>query len=167
MLNRSRVVRHVQRFLTWVVAAALFAMMALQFIDVIARKLLGTSVPGTVELIELMMLAVVFAGLPLASLKSEHVVFDMFDHWLATPWRRGLSVLANLVCAALLIGAAWLVVERAVRTAAFGDITPRLGIGLAKFHYAIGGLLFLTAAAHLWLALCRPLRDDDATEVST
>lgn len=166
-MNMSRAIEQTQRFLTWVVATALFAMMALQFIDVIARKLLNTSVPGTVELIELMMLAVVFAGLPLASLKSEHVVFDMFDHWLSTRWRRGLSALANGVCAALLLGAGWLVIERAARTAAFGDITPRLGIGLAGFHYAIGVLLYLTAAIHLWLALRRHLPDADPAEVST
>ncbi|MEO8122742.1 MAG: TRAP transporter small permease [Burkholderiales bacterium] len=165
-MNMSRAITQTQRFLTWVVAAALFAMMALQFVDVIARKLLGTSVPGTVELIELMMLAVVFAGLPLASLKSEHVVFDMFDHWLATRWQHALSVLANLVCAGLLLGASWLVVERAARTASFGDITPRLGIGLAGFHYAIGALLFLTGGVHLWLALRRHRLEDTAAEVA-
>lgn len=165
-MHQARVVDQAQRVLTCIIAAALFAMMALQFVDVIARKLFGTSVPGTVELIELMMLGVVFAGLPLASLKCEHVVFDTFDHWLATPWRRGLSVLANLVAAVLLLGAGWLVVERAARTADFGDVTARLGIGLAKVHYAIGVLLFLTAIVHLWLAAHRHLPDADATEVT-
>lgn len=166
-MNPSRAVDRAQRLLTWAVAVAMFAMMVLQFVDVIARKLYGTSVPGAVELIELTMLAVVYAGLPLASLKSEHVVFDMFDEWLATPWRRGLSALANGVCAALLLAAGWLVVERAARTVAFGDITPRLGIGLAKVHYAIGVLLFLTATVHVWLALCRQMGDDKATEATT
>lgn len=166
-MQQARVVDQAQRLLTWIIAAALFAMMVLQFVDVIARKLIGTSVPGTVELIELMMLGVVFAGLPLASIHCEHVVFDTFDQWLAEPWRRALSVLANLLVAVLLLGASWLVLERAGRTAAFGDVTARLGIGLAKVHYAIGVLLFLSAIVHLWLAACRHLHDGAAAEAAT
>lgn len=168
MLIRCVAMRQARSLLTGIVAAALFCMMTLQLADVVARKLFATSVPGTVELIELLMLAVVFAGLPLASMKSEHVVFDMFDHWISASWRRVLAVLTNLFCAALLVGAAWLVIERAVRTAAFGDVSPHLRIGLAAFHHAIGLLLLLTAAAHLWLAYGgQPPANAEAGEAAT
>lgn len=160
-MNSEKLVARLERVLTWVIAVALLAMMILQFTDVVARKLLGTSVVGTVELIELLMLAVVFAGLPLASLKGEHVLFDMLDPWLPAALMRWQATLANLACAGLLLGAGWLVLQRAGRTAEFGDITPRLAIGLAKFHYAIGVLLFTTAAVHLWLA--RPRRSGAAS----
>ncbi len=160
-MSSSKLVLRLERVLTMVIAVALFAMMVLQFTDVVARKLLGTSVPGGVELIELLMLAVVFAGLPLASLKGEHVLFDMLDAWLPAAFMRWQTTLANLACSALLLGAGWLVLTRAGRTAEFGDITPRLAIGLAKFHYAIGVLLLVTAAVHLWLA--RPRRSGAAS----
>jgi TRAP-type C4-dicarboxylate transport system permease small subunit len=156
----SKLVSRLERVLTLVIAVALFAMMVLQFADVVARKLLNTGVAGSVELIELLMLVVVFAGLPLASLRAEHVLFDMLDPWLPAALMRWQTTLANIACAALLLGAGWLVLERAGRTAEFGDITPRLAIGLAKFHFAIGVLLFTTAALHLWLA--RPQRSGAA-----
>lgn len=140
-----------ERLLTGTVAAALFAMMALTFVDVAARKLLGQGVPGSVELTELLMLGVVFAGMPLVSLKGEHVLFDVFDHLLPPRLLRLQAVLANGLCVALLVGAGVLVMERAARTAKVGDITARLHIGIAPFHYAIGVLLFVTAAMHVLL----------------
>lgn len=60
-------------------AVALFAIMALTLIDVSGRKLLSHSVPGSLELTELLMVVVIFAALPLVSLKGEHVVFDSLD----------------------------------------------------------------------------------------
>ena len=48
-----------------VAAIALFAMMALTFADVIGRKLLNASIPGSLEVTELLMLAVIFVALPL------------------------------------------------------------------------------------------------------
>lgn len=153
--TRARTVALMQRLLTLAVAAALCAMMLLQFGDVVARKLLGFGVPGVVELIELMMFVVVFAGLPLASLKGEHVLFDLFDSWLPNNAKHLQSRLADLTCAVALAGMGVLLLARAARTASYGDITPRLAIGLANFHYAIAALLLLTAAIHLGLALAR------------
>jgi TRAP-type C4-dicarboxylate transport system permease small subunit len=62
-----------------VAALALFAIMALTFFDVGGRKLLSNSITGSLELTELLMVAVIFAGLPLVSLKGEHIVFDSLD----------------------------------------------------------------------------------------
>jgi TRAP-type transport system small permease protein len=58
---------------------ALFAIMALTLVDVSGRKLLSQSVPGSLELTELLMVVVIFAALPLVSLRGEHVVFDSLD----------------------------------------------------------------------------------------
>ena len=46
---------------------ALFAIMALTFFDVGGRKLLDNSIPGSLELTELLMVVVIFAALPLVS----------------------------------------------------------------------------------------------------
>lgn len=148
---RASLVGRAERLLTWVVAASLAAMMVLTFVDVVARKLLGAGVPGSVEVTELLMLGVVFAGLPLASLKGEHIVFDMLDPLMPAWLLRWQGALANLVCAALLAGAGALVLQRAARTAQQGDVTAALAIGVAPFHYAIGALLLVTALVHLVL----------------
>ena len=67
---------------------ALFAIMVLTFVDVVARKLFGHSLPGALELTELLMVVVIFAGLPLVSLHGEHVVFDSLDPLLPRAVRR-------------------------------------------------------------------------------
>lgn len=137
------------------VAGCMLAMMGLTVLDVAARKLLGTSVRGSVEVIELLMLGVVFAGLPLVSLKGEHILFDMLDNLLPRSLLKLQSLISNLACALLLAGAGLLVLQRARRTIDLGDVTPALAIGIGKFQFAIGLLLFATAAVHLLLLFGR------------
>lgn len=163
---RIGAVARLQRLLTLAVAAAIFSMMLLQCADVVARKLLGIGLPGVVELVELLMLVVVFAGLPLASLKGEHVLFDLLDPLLPARLKHLQSRLADLCCAAILGGTGVLLLGRAARTASYGDTTPILSIGLANFHYAIAVLLLLTAALHLGLALARHRFTDETTETT-
>jgi TRAP-type C4-dicarboxylate transport system permease small subunit len=82
--------------------------MALTFFDVGGRKLLSNSITGSLELTELLMVVVIFAALPLVSLRGEHVVFDSLDHTWAPVVRAGAAMLVNLLCAAATDGLAWL-----------------------------------------------------------
>jgi TRAP-type transport system small permease protein len=141
-------------------AVALFAMMALTFADVIGRKLLGASIPGSLELTELLMLVVIFVALPLTSLHGEHVVLDLLESVLPAQLLTWQHRIANLVCAALLLGGAWLVAVRAGRTFEEGDVTSQLGLPLAPFHYVVALMLLLSAAMHLILALRATPRSD-------
>jgi TRAP-type C4-dicarboxylate transport system permease small subunit len=148
-------IRTLERTLGYVAACGLFGMMVLTFADVVGRKF-GASIPGSLELTELLMLVVIFVGLPLASLKGEHVFFDLLDGVLPAGLRRAQSALANAICAALLLGAAWLVWNRAARTAEQGDITAQLQIGIAPFQYMAAALLLLTALMHVVLIVRPP-----------
>lgn len=156
--------RHLERVLGWIAGASLFGMMALTFVDVVSRKLLDRSIPGSLEVTELMMFGVIFAGLPLTSLRGEHVLFDLLDHLLPQALQKIQGVLSNLICTALLAGGAWLVFVRAARTAEQGDTTAQLQLAMAPWYYAAGVLLALTALMHLHLAFNRPPEvDDDPT----
>jgi TRAP-type C4-dicarboxylate transport system permease small subunit len=137
---------------------SLFAMMTLTFLDVVGRKFLGGSIIGSVELTELMMLALIYTALPLASLAGEHVVFDLLDFLLPEQVRRWQSLLANLICAVLLAGAAWFVFDRALRTRSMGDTTAQLQIPISPFQFAAACLLLLCALMHLYLAATRKSR---------
>lgn len=150
--------RTFERMLGVIAAAALFAMMSLTFVDVLGRKFLDASIPGSLELTELLMLVLIFVALPLTSLHGEHVVFDLFDRMLGARARAIQHRLSNVVCAALMAGAAWLVAQRAARTAEFGDNTSVLRIDLAPFHYMVAIALVVTAAMHVYLAVRPPAR---------
>lgn len=136
-------------------ALALFAIMALTLVDVSGRKLVSTSVPGSLELTELMMVVVIFAGLPLVSLHGEHVVFDSLDP-LLPPWlRRAQQALVDLACAAALGGLAWLMWLKAGQMVEAGDTTAQLKIAQGPFVYLMSALCATTALVHL-LLLARP-----------
>ncbi len=138
---------------------ALFAMMLLTFLDVVGRKFLNNSITGSVELTELMMLALIFCALPLAALAGEHVVFDLLDSVLPPGVKRWQAVVSNLICAFLVGAAAWFVFDRAQRTGMMGDTTAQLQISIAPFHYAVAVLLAVSALMHLYLALSGRSRD--------
>ncbi len=148
-------IRVLERGLGYLASACIFVMMALTFVDVVSRKLLFTSVPGSVEVTELLMLVLIFSALPLTSLRGEHVFFDLLDNLLPRRLRRVQAALSNAFCALLLAGASWLVFQRAQRTAEYGDITAQLQIGIAQFHYLAAAMLLLTAVMHAYLAFVR------------
>jgi TRAP-type transport system small permease protein len=159
--KRFKAIEVLETILGWGVALALFSMMVLTFCDVIGRKFLGSSIPGVVEVSELLMLGVIFIGLPLCSLKSEHVIFDLLDKFLPKFLSTYQHLLAQGISAGLLGGGAWLVWNRALRTVEQGDITAQLLIPMAPFYYAAALLLAITAVIHIVLALEGPEPESD------
>jgi TRAP-type C4-dicarboxylate transport system permease small subunit len=132
---------------------ALFSMMTLTFLDVVGRKVFNQSIIGSVELTELMMLALIFAAMPVVTLAGGHVVFDLLDSVLSPRLKHWQSTVSNLICTVLLAVSGWFVLNRAMRTHEMGDITAQLAIPLAPFHYSAAVLLMLCAVMHLYLAL--------------
>ena len=133
-------------------ALALFAIMLLTFVDVMGRKFLDTSVTGSLELTELLMVVVIFAGLPLVSLQGEHVVFDSLDPWVPRAFKRVQHAAVDLLVLALLLGLAWLMWVKAGNMQSYGDITAQLKLPLAPFVYLMSGLCVITAGVHAMLA---------------
>ena len=134
-------------------ALALFAIMALTLLDVSGRKLLSESVPGSLELTELLMVVVIFAGLPLVSLKGEHVVFDSLDPWVPHWFKRLQHALVDLLCLLALLGLAWLMWDKGGQMAEYGDTTAQLKLSLAPFVKVMSGLIAVTAFVHALLML--------------
>jgi TRAP-type C4-dicarboxylate transport system permease small subunit len=137
-------------------AVALFAIMALTLVDVSGRKLLSQSVPGSLEVTELLMVVVIFAALPLVSLRGEHVLFDSLDALLPAWVRRAQQALVDLFCAAALLGLAWLMWDKAGQMAQYGDVTAQLKLPLGPFVQLMSVLCGITALVHAMLVL-RPV----------
>ena len=144
----------VNRLFEWLCSAlaalALFGIMALTFFDVGGRKFFSSSIPGSLELTELLMVIVIFAALPLVSIRREHVVFDSLDHMLSPRLRRLQAALVNLVCASLLLALAWLMWRTGGEFAATGETTAQLKLLKAPFMYGMSVLCGLTGMVHLW-----------------
>ena len=137
-------------------ALALFGIMGLTFIDVMGRKFFSGSVPGALELTELLMVVVIFTSLPLVALAGEHVVFDSVDR-LLPPWlQRAQQALMELFSAAAMAGLAWLMWVKAGQLSEYGDTTSQLKLPLGVFVYVMSALLALAALAHV-MVLLRPV----------
>jgi TRAP-type C4-dicarboxylate transport system permease small subunit len=129
-------------------AAALFAIMALTAVDVVGRKFFAASLPGSLELTELLMVAVIFAGLPLVSLQGEHVVFDTMDRRLPAALLRVQRAVVDGLCGVALGGLAWLLWVKAGQMASYGDTTAQLKLPVWPFVGAMSLLCGLTAVVH-------------------
>jgi TRAP-type C4-dicarboxylate transport system permease small subunit len=130
-------------------AVVLFGMMSLTFVDVILRYGFNASLRGAFEITELMMVILIYAGLPVVSRNDLHVTTDLIDRFLVARVRRTLDVAVHLVCALVLFGAAWLVWIKAGRTARLGDVTAALHLTLAPYVYLMCALILVTAVIHL------------------
>jgi TRAP-type C4-dicarboxylate transport system permease small subunit len=99
----------------------------------------------------MLMVLVIFAGLPLVSLRGEHVVFDSLDPLLERWVRRAQGLVVELLCAAALAGVAWLMWVKAGNMMDYGDTSAQLKIPQGPFVYVMSVLCALTALVHLLL----------------
>jgi TRAP-type C4-dicarboxylate transport system permease small subunit len=131
--------------------SALFAIMALTFFDVLGRKFADNSIPGSLEVTELLMVVVIFGALPLVSERGEHVEFDSLDPYLPQWLRRAQAFLVHLLCAAVLLGLGWLMWKSGGQFLETGETTAQLKILKAPFLYGMGVLCAATGIIHLFL----------------
>lgn len=144
-------------------ALALFGIMVLTLVDVSGRKLLDASIPGSLELTELLMVVVIFSSLPLVSMKGEHVVFDSLDSMMPAWLRRVQQVLVDLFCALALAGIAGLMWKKGLQMTSYGDTTAQLKWSLGPFVQGMSVMCALTAAVHALHILRPPAERDDSS----
>ena len=148
-----------------IAALALFSLMLLTLVDVSGRKLLSQSIPGSLELTEILMVVVIFGALPLVSERGEHVVFDSIDAILPDALKKIQRALVHLLCASALMGLAWLMWQTGHDFVASGETTAQLKILKAPFIYGMGLLCGLAGLVHLAKAFLR--NEDNASEGGT
>lgn len=149
-----------EKLLRWstglLAAMALFTIMWLTLFDVSGRKFLNHSVPGGLELTEILMVVVIFGAMPLVSWRGEHVVFDSLDHMIPG-WLKSIqNRLIELICALTFGGLALLLMQRAQRFAEYGDTTVYLQFSIAPVAWLMAGLLVITALVHLLFVFVPP-----------
>ena len=123
--------------------------MTLTFVDVVARYVVNRPIRGAFEITELILLVLIFAGLPLVSHADEHVTMDFIDRWLLARARLRLQRFVHLVCAGVMGFMAWQVWIKAGRIAAYADATDVLRILYGPFVYFMAAMIALSGLIHL------------------
>jgi TRAP-type C4-dicarboxylate transport system permease small subunit len=131
-------------------SAILLAMMAITVVDVVARYVFSRPLRGAFEVTELMLLVLIFAGLPLVSFSDEHAVMDFIDRVLGPRGQRLLERLVQVGNAAFMFLLAWLTWLKADRIWAYRDATDVLRIVYGPFVYFMAVTLGLAGAIHLY-----------------
>ena len=144
--------------LAFIAAAVLMALMALTCVDVAGRYFFNQPVWGGFELTEMMLAALIFAGLPLVSLRDDHVTVDLFDP-LTPDWlfriQHVVACSIGVACTAYL---AWRLWVRAANMVAAGETTAQLKIMLGWLTYGMSLLMALTAITFFIVAFRQPQR---------
>jgi TRAP-type transport system small permease protein len=131
-------------------SAILMAMMCLTFVDVVARYVFNRPIRGAFEVTELLLLVLIFAGLPLVSHADEHVTMDFIDRWLGPRARSRFDLIVHLVVAALMFFMTWQLSIKAARISSYADATDVLRILYGPFVYFSAAMLGLTGLIHLY-----------------
>lgn len=137
--------RWLDRLLKLVVALLLLAMMTLTFVDVIGRYIVGTSVPGSFELTQILLGLLIFAGLPLVAAPGDHVTVTLITDLLPAAVRLWLTAIAHVFAAGVVALIAWRLWLRADRFLQYGDTTIFLRIPLGPVGKALSMLAGIAA----------------------
>ena len=148
--SEQRWKRHADALLGVVASAILFAMMLLTVVDVVARYLFNRPLRGAFEVTELMLLVLIFAGLPLVSFSDEHAAMDFIDRLLGPRAQRWLERLVQLLNAAFMFLLTWLVWLKANKIWGYRDTTDVLRIVYGPFVYFMAVTLALAGVIHLY-----------------
>ncbi|MDH4192223.1 MAG: TRAP transporter small permease [Betaproteobacteria bacterium] len=144
--------------LSYLAAATLFGLMMVTCVDVVARYILNTPITGSFEITEILLAALIFAGLPLVTLKGDHVTVDLFDtitpNWLFRI-QHIFACAISVVCTAFLSYRLWI---RAENMYAAGETTAELKFTVAWLTYSMSLLMALSACALLILVFRSPQR---------
>ena len=147
--------QRVEALLGVVASAVLFVMMGLTVVDVVARYVFSRPIRGAFEVTELMLVVLIFAGLPLVTFASEHAVMDFVDRVLGARPLASLVRGVHVVSAAFMALLAWIVWLKADRVMAYRDATDVLRILYGPFVYFMAVTLALAGVIHLYYAFAR------------
>ena len=130
--------RRAEALLGVAASVILLAMMLLTVVDVVARYVFNRPVRGAFEVTELMLVVLIFAGLPLVSYAEGHAVMDFVDRFLGARVELDAAVLTALAtdCDPQIVLAHLETIERiAAGDAAAGPIAA---LSMAeRFHWLV------------------------------
>ena len=161
---RERLGNALEILLGAISGTVLFVMMMITAVDVAGRYLFSRPLAGGFELTEMMLAALIYCGLPLVSARREHIVIDTFDPLFSRRLKRGLDMVAEVVCAVALAGVGFLIFLRAGRVVEYGDTTSVLKLPLAPVVYLMAVMITVAALIHLLLIFV-PHGEDDGKSI--
>ena len=147
--------RRAEALLGVAASAILLAMMILTFADVVLRYVFNRPIASAFELTELMLVVLIFAGLPLVSWADEHVTMDFIDRLLRPGARLRLERGVHVIATAIMAFLTWQVWLKADKIWGYRDATDVLRVVYGPFVYFMAVMIALSGAIHFYKAFAR------------
>jgi TRAP-type transport system small permease protein len=155
-LSKWGPVQWLQRIMALLGGIILLIMMAMTIVDVVGRYAFNSPLRGAGELTELLLVSVIFMGLPAVTLENGHVTVDAltehFPKW-SERWRNYAIGIVNTVILSLI---GWQIWIHAMQIGAYGDVTTTLRLPIAPIGYFCALCTFASAAASLAASFVAP-----------
>jgi TRAP-type transport system small permease protein len=139
-----------------VAAMAIAAMILLTIADVLMKSFFNRPIKGTFELVELLLVFVVFFGIAEVFRADGNICVDVVDHALGARGRAALQAFGALSSLAFLLLVGWAMIGSAWDTVDYPQWTQEIGIPLYAYWVPIliGTALSIVAAAAVgWMRL--------------
>ena len=152
-----RLADRLARWLAYAGMALLCGAMLVLIVDIAARKTVGFSILGTIDLTQLGVMGCVFLAMPLAFLRGTHVGVEFLTDLLPPALLRAVRLAAGLIGAAFMLALAWYGLLQAQIQLAQGDKSVTLGIPMILYWapLLVGSLASSAAALVAALAALR------------
>ncbi len=142
------IIRRASRLPVLLASLALFVLMVMTFADVVLRSTLNSPIEAATELTRILMAVIVFAVLPVVSVRGDHIAVDLsdplFDRLRLARIRDGVIQIASGVMLYWPVLRVWVLAERARD---YGDVTEYLAIPQFYIGWFIAGATAITAFA--------------------
>lgn len=150
----SAALRGAERLFAAGAALALFLIMVLTFVDVIGRYGFHASIFGTAEIVQALMVVVIFGGVALVTLDDDHIAVTLFDHVIPAGiggTLRTVRIVFGLVVYAVLTAALFAMAADQFGTGAAGVVLGMPQWPLSAMGAVLSALGVAAAVARLWL----------------
>ncbi|WP_460275929.1 TRAP transporter small permease [Celeribacter sp. ULVN23_4] len=140
-----KVARPIHTVIALACSVLLLTMMGLTVTDVLGRYLLNNPVKGATELTELMLAALIFLGLPAATLDREHVTVDLLTDRLPLAVEKIRRPVVLVLSSGVQVMVAWRLWVTSDQVAGYGGTTATLELPIAPIGYFAAALCVISA----------------------
>jgi TRAP-type C4-dicarboxylate transport system permease small subunit len=135
----------------WVGMTALMGAMVATCADVAARKLLGYTYPGTIDVVQLLVLTAAFLSIPYTFMRRGHVAVAIVADYLSERAMEILNSMAALLSAMLMGSFTWFAYRHALLQMEYGDVSQTIGIPMGWYWAPLILGCALSVVTALWL----------------
>ena len=111
----------------------LFGCAAITVVDIIGRRTVGLSLPGLIDLSQLLVMIAMFLCIPYAFERRANIDVDLIHKQLARPLRRALDVLWSLLSMAFLVAVVWHAGKAALQVYGYDETSPTLAMPMVLY----------------------------------